>query len=459
MTDKTHDAEALIVDALEHSWVHQTPFDSLTAPDGLVVFEKGEGSTLIDIQGRRYLDALSGAWVANVGHGRAEIAEAMAEQAAKMAYTSAFQFLNKPVIEMNKKLTEIMPGSLKRIFVASGGAEAIEAALAMARQYHFNNGQPDRYQFISRQKSYHGSAFGGKSVSGLGRAGLQAMFGPLLPGAHQVTAPDTYRFEPWPDSQTQNIQAALDVVRTIEREGPDSIAAMIGETISSAGATHIPHPEYWQIIREACDKYGVLLILDEVLVGMGRTGKWFACEHFNVEPDILTMSKGLASGYMPISAVAVSDKVSRRFEGDAQDTFSHGHTYGNHPVACAAALKNIEILEREDLVKKSAEQGSYLLEQLQTLKDRHPSVGDVRGIGLLAVVELVQDKKTKQPFGVDAKMSAQVFQYLMEERVFLRVNDVINVAPPFVITRDEIDQIVSAISKSIGRFEQNVGMA
>ena len=458
MTDKMGNAKALIADGLKYSWVHQVPYDSLTAPDGLIVFEKGEGCTLVDIQGREFIDGISGAWVVNVGHGRTEIAEVMAEQASKLAYMSPFQFLNPPVIELTKKLAEITPKPLNRVFMASGGAEAVEAALAIARQYHVNNGQSGRYQFIARYGSYHGSSFGSKSVSGDNRAGLQARFAPLLPGVHHVTPPNTYRFEPWSDAKTQNVEAAREVVRIIEREGPESIAAVIGEPISIASGTHVPDPAYWQIIREACDRHGILLILDEVLVGMGRTGKWFASEHFGVEPDIMTMSKGVACGYMPISAVAVSDKVAQSFEGDRTVMFSHGHTYGNHAVASAAALKNIEILERENLVENCAAVGSYLLEHLSNLMDKHPSIGHVRGLGLAIVLELVKDRATKEAFEPEAKMSERVYKYLMEERLYSRVTNVINVAPPFVLTHSEADQIVERISKAVGRFEKDVKM-
>jgi adenosylmethionine-8-amino-7-oxononanoate aminotransferase len=453
------DIELLVDDALNHAWIHQLPFPAWSTPERLTIFARGEGSKLYDVQGREYIDGMSGAWVANVGHGRTEIAQAMAEQAASLAYASSFNFLSPPAVKLAAKLAEPAPEPLTRCFIGSGGAEAVEAALGMVRQYHYNRGDHGRYKIITRRGSYHGSTFGGKSLSGLRHGALDARFGPLLPGVVQVTPPGAYRSPYGFDHPEADLLAAREVERALEHEGPETVAAVFGETISVAGELYVPSPEYWQIIRAACDRHGVLLVLDEVLVGMGRTGRWFAAEHFGVAPDIMTASKGIASGYAPISAAMASAAVADPFMADAGAVFAHGYTYGNHPVACAAALKNIEILERENLVARAAQMGLRLLDGLSQLKDRHPAIGDVRGLGLLCAVDMVADRKTRAHFPPSAQMQTRVNQYLMDEGVFVRVWDVIHVAPPFVVTEAEIDRIVAALDVAIGKFEAEIGLA
>jgi adenosylmethionine-8-amino-7-oxononanoate aminotransferase len=446
--------EQMIADGLKYAWVHQAAHSALSEPDGLKVFVRGEGSKLYDIYGEEYLDGLSGAWVANIGHGRQEVAEAMAKQATELAYTSAFNFLTPPAIELARKLVELAPQPLARAFLGVGGTDAVEAALAMARQYFVNTGVSGRSMLIGRRTSYHGSTFGGKSLSGFRHAALQQRFGPLLPGIFHVAPPNSYRCEYCREQGKCSLQCAREIENVIVHEGPEAVCAVIGETISVSGDTVIPDPGYWPAVREICDRYGVLLILDEVLVGMGRTGKWFAFEHFNVVPDIVTLSKGIASGYAPISAALAAEKVAGSFMGGPAVTLSHGYTYGNHPVSCAAGLKNIEILEREKLVERSADMGKYLMERLQELW-KHQVVGDIRGgLGLLAVVEVVKDRETRQRLGPEAQFSSLVMNWLMEKRVFLRVWDVIQIAPPFVVTKDEIDQIVDAIDYALGNFDR-----
>ena len=451
------DMEELIAAGQQHAWVHQAPRFGQSADGSLTIFERGKGCILTDIHGRDYFDGMSGAWVVNIGHGRDEMADAIADQARKLAYASSFNFLTTPAIRLASKLAELAPDPLKRVFLSNGGAESVEAALAMARQYHFNNGQRGRYKFISRRGSYHGSAFAGKSVSGLRHAALQQRFAPLLEGCIQVAGPNNYRPEDGLDAKSYAIRCAQEVERVILHEGPDSIAAVIGEPISASAGVVIPDAEYWQIIREACSKYGVLLILDEVLVGMGRTGRMFAHEHFAVVPDILTLSKGVASGYAPIGATIVSEAVATSFDGD--NVFAHGYTYGNHPVTSAAGLKNIEILERERIVENAAETGRYLLESLNAMAQRHRSIGDVRGLGLIAAVELVSDRGAKTLFQADAKMQERLSRFLMDEALFLRVTDVIQIAPPLISTHADIDHLVGALNRAIGRFEVDVGMA
>jgi adenosylmethionine-8-amino-7-oxononanoate aminotransferase len=455
---QTMPPEMLIDAGLAHNWVHQAGWNSVSQPGGLLIFERGEGCCLTDIHGETYLDGMSGAWVVNVGHGRREIATAMAEQASTLAYMSAFNFLNPPAIKLAQKFDELTPDSLTRFFFTNSGAEAVETALAMARQYHFNNGHKGRYKIISRRGSYHGSMFGGKSVSGMRHNFLQARFAPLLEGAIQVAAPDTYRPYGSMDVQTYNLHAAHEIERAILHEGPESVAVVIGETISAAAGVHVPPVEYWQIVRDICDRYGVLLILDEVLVGMGRTGKMFAFEHYGIVPDLLTLSKGVASGYAPIGVTAVSTRVADSFKGDDSMAFAHGCTYGNHAVTCATSLKNIEILQEEQLVERVAATEDGLRESLLMLQAKHPVIGDVRGKGMIFALDIVADRETKALFPAKVGAPALLTQYLLDERVFLRVNNVLHVAPPFIATRDDIDQIIHAIDRALTRFEAHIGV-
>ena len=235
------------------------------------------------------------------------------------------------------------------------------------------------------------------------------------------------------------------------------VAAVIGETISASAGVHVPPVEYWQTVREICNRYGVLLIMDEVLVGMGRTGRMFAFEHYDVVPDMVTLSKGVASGYAPIGVVGVATFVADAFKGDASVAFSHGCTYGNHAVTCAASLKNIDILERESLVAKVADRERDMLARLTELQDKHPSIGDIRGKGLIWALDLVQDRETRTPFSGDANMAGRMYQYLLDERVFLRANNVVHIAPPFIASDDVIDEIITAIDNALTRFEAEVG--
>jgi adenosylmethionine-8-amino-7-oxononanoate aminotransferase len=326
----------------------------------------------------------------------------------------------------------------------------------MARQYYFNIGQRGRYKIISRRGSYHGSAFGGKSVSGLRHSLLQQRFAPLLEGCIQVAGPNTYRTEDDLDPKAFAIRCARDIERAILHEGPDSVAAVIGEPISASAGLHVPDREYWQIVREICTRHNILLILDEVLVGMGRTGRMFAFEHFGVVPDILTLSKGVASGYAPIGAVIASNAVAETFDGD--NAFAHGYTYGNHPVSAAAGLRNIDILQRESLVDAAETVGGYMHARLQDLAQRYRTIGDVRGLGLIGAIELVTDRGSKKPFPPEARMAHRLTGYLMDEGIFLRVwEPVIHMAPPLVASRDDIDRMIAGVERSIARFERETG--
>ena len=334
--------------AREHVWAHSLPWVDVAENDGMRVFAKGKNSTLWDIHGREYLDGISGLWVVNAGHGRDEIGDAMAEQARKLAYVSAEAYTSEPTVHLAHKLAEITPGDLSRVYFCSGGSEAVETAVKIAKQVQAMRGFPRRYKVIARRGSYHGMTHGAMSLTATRN---EAFFGPFMYGVSHAPHPNQYRSDFGLEGEEADIMAAKFVEIEIESQGPETVAAVIGEPISSAAGVHVPSPTYWKMLREICDRHGVLLIADEVINGFGRTGKMFATEHFGFVPDIMTIAKALTSGYAPMAAAIVRPDVFDVFT--KQDMIGMGHllTFGGHPVCAAAALKNLEIYEDENLVQ------------------------------------------------------------------------------------------------------------
>jgi adenosylmethionine-8-amino-7-oxononanoate aminotransferase len=442
--------------ALDHVWIHTVNYVELAERQGLHVFERGEGSTLYDARGEAWIDALAGLWVVNAGHGRREIAEAMAAQASKLAYVSSAAYTSVPAVQLAETLAQITPGDLQRVFFSSGGSEAVETAIKIAKQVQALRGFPKRYKFIARRGSYHGMTYGAMSLTTGNRTLQERFFGPLMDGVYHVPSPNHYRNDFGLEGEAGDVMCAKWVEQEILFQGPETVAAVIAEPISSANGVHIPAPKYFQLLREICDRHGVLLILDEVINGFGRTGTWFATEHFGVVPDIMTMAKGLSSGYAPIAATVVRPEVFEVFMSE-KNTVNHLLTFGGQAVAAAAALKNIEIIEREGLVQRSAELGAYLLAGLRTLRDTHPTVGDARGLGLLCAIELVKDKGTKEKWARDSDFIKRVGQLVNERRMLTRVWELLHIAPPLVITHAEIDRIIAILDESIGIAEQEFG--
>ena len=337
----------------------------------------------------------------------------------------------------------------------SGGSEANETALKIAKNYHHLKGEPNRWKVISRRGSYHGATLACTSLGrgGPGGGSVPAEFGPLVPGNVHVAQPAQYRCPLCAGAGECSLECAADVERAIQHEGPSTVAAVIAEPISAAAGIHVPHPGYWPKLREICDRYGVLLIGDEVITGFCRTGKMFALDHWGVKPDIRTVAKGLTSGYIPIGAAIVSGKVADTFIGDGDRTFKHLFTFGGNPVSCAAALANLEIMEKEHLAERSAEMGDYLFERLQTLR-KHPIVGDVRGgKGLLCALELVRDKNTSEPFPKEAELDSLAVEAMRANRMLGRAGAIIPIAPPLCITREEIDEAVTRLDQVLETLE------
>jgi adenosylmethionine-8-amino-7-oxononanoate aminotransferase len=388
--------------------------------------------------------------VVNAGHGRAEIAEAMATQAARLAYASAASFTTGPAVQLADLLAEVTPGDLERVFFCSGGSEAVETAIKIAKQVQAMRGFPKRYKIIARRGSYHGMTYGAMSLTA---SRNEAWFGPFMYGVSHVPHPDRYRSDFGIEGEQADVLAARAVEQEIENQGPETVAAVIGEPISTAAGLHVPSATYWRMLRETCDKHGVLLIADEVINGFGRTGKLFATEHFGFVPDIMTMAKGLSSGYAPIAAAAVRESVFEIFKEQHQTPMGHLLTFGGHPVAAAAANANLEIFAREGLVQQSAEKGAYLKSRLEELRS-HPTVGDVRGVGLMCGLDLVRSKETRAKLGKDSKLVKRLNELTMERGFITRAWDVMHFAPPLVVSTAEIDRMVAIADECLSAAEQ-----
>ena len=442
--------------AAEHLWMHASPWQALTTQPDRRLLVAGQGCMVVDAHGQEYLDALSGLWLVNVGHGREAIAEAMARQAKTLAYASASRAVTLPAIQLASRLAQLTPGDLTTVLFCSGGSEAVESALKITRQYHTLRGEPERYKVIARRGSYHGATYGAMSVSGAPRS-VDPYYSPLVPGARTVAAPYCYRCDyrkTYPACDVYCVDAIEDL---IQFEGPRTVAAVIAEPISAACGVVVPPPEYLPRLREICDRHGVLLIFDEIITGFGRTGKMFAAEHWDVVPDIMALAKGLSSGYAPIAATICRRHIAQQFHGMHGKPLAHLLTFGGQAVACAAALANLDILQQERLVDNAAAQGQYLLSQLQQLMPRHACIGDVRGLGLLCALELVTSRETKQPFPAEGPEITRLLDILAELGMLTRADTNLYLAPPLCIQRHEVDRLIAMVDAGLTRFEQECG--
>ena len=344
--------------ASAHFWPHARLAGDMSEDTGVKLASAASGVWVDDAEGRRWFDTLSSMWLVNIGHGREEVAEAVYEQMKDISYSPGGT-VSPATVKLSAKVASLAPDKESRVYFVSGGSEAVETAIKMAKNYHKNNGEPTRWKVISRRGSYHGATH---ACMALGGGGISAPvnFGPMMPGNVHIDNPNAYR------GPRTDMDAADELERTIQHEGPSTVAAFIGEPISAAAGIHVPDPGYWPRVREICDKYGVIMICDEVITGFGRTGKMFATEHWGIQPDIFTVAKALTSGYLPIGAAVASKKVSDAFMGDEESAFRHLITFGGNPASCAAGLANLDIMEGEGMVENSAEMGEYLFEQLQT---------------------------------------------------------------------------------------------
>ncbi|MFD0697964.1 aspartate aminotransferase family protein [Paenibacillus sp. GCM10027628] len=443
--DEVSDAvtkEGLLEKDRKYVWHHMSPHN-----DHPMIIESGEGSWVQDIEGNRYLDGMSGLWCVNVGHGRKEIAEAAAAQMMKIAYSTLVQS-HVPAIELASKLNEWLGGEY-RIFFSNSGSDANEVAFKIARQYHHQTGKPTKHKFISRHRAYHGNSMG--ALGATGQAQRKLKYEPLGVGFQHVPPPYCYRC---PFGQTKGacqIQCAQAIEDAIQWEGPDSVAGVIVEPTITGGGMIVPPQEYLPMVRQICDKYDILLIVDEVICGFGRSGEKFGHQNYGVKPDIVTMAKGLTSAYSPLSATAVAAELYETFkEKQADSHFRHVNTFGGNPVSCAVALKNIEILENENLVERSAHIGQELMRGLEPLQD-HPNVGDIRIFGSAIGIELVEDQVTKEPATAERVMA--IIAGCKQKGLLIGKNgdtvpgfaNILTLSPPFSTSDDEVAFIIDTL--------------
>ncbi len=428
---------------MSHLWGHfsqLSPLDEQRLP----VMVRGEGCYVYDREGRRYLDGLSGLFTMQVGHGRAELAEAAAAQAKELAYFPIWSYGTEPSLELAERLAALAPGDLNRVFFTSGGSEAVESAWKLARQYWAQVGRPDKKKIVSRHLSYHGSTMGALSITGL--PAIKSVFEPLVPGAIKVRNTNRFRADDADDLEAFGRRCADDIALRLTMEGPETVAAVILEPVQNTGGALVPPPGYFERVREICDEHEVLLISDEVICAFGRLGHWFGSERYGYEPDLLTFAKGVTSGYSPLGGVLVGEHLAEPFLGE-HDMFLHGLTFAGHPVSCAVALANLDVIEREGLLGHVREHERLLIEHLRRLEDL-PIVGDVRGAGYLQVVELVRDPETLATFTADEcdwLLKGLISQRLFEEGLMCRADDraepLIVLSPPLIAGEAEFVHI------------------
>jgi adenosylmethionine-8-amino-7-oxononanoate aminotransferase len=429
--------------ARQHLWMHFTRMGSYTDHE-IPILVKGDGCYVWDEHGNRYLDGLSALFCVNAGHGRTELGDAAAEQTRELAFYTNWTFAHPRAIELAAKVAELAPGNLNRVFFTSGGSEAVESALKLSRQYHKLRGEAGRYKVIARKTAYHGTTMGCLTATGI--TGIRAPYEPLPPGGCHVTNTNRYRA---PEGQDP-LWPAEEIEQRILFEGPETVSSVILEPVQNSGGCFTPPEGYFQRVREICDKYGVLMISDEVICSWGRLGYWFGAERYNYLPDLITTAKGITSAYSPMGAVIASDKVAEPFMEDSK-MFSHGITFGGHPVSAAVALKNIEIFENEDLngrVRQYEPEFKAMLDRLGDL----PIVGDVRGAGYFWALELVKDKDTKESFSHEEAeellrgfLSGELYKRGLICRADDRGDPVIQLAPPLIAGPEQFEEIESVL--------------
>lgn len=447
MTKMKQDSDILSKDK-DYVWHSMKPYN----PDGTMVVEKAEGAWVTDHTGKRYLDGMAGLWCVNVGYGRTELAEAAYEQLKEMAYFPLTQS-HTPAIKLAEKLNEML-GEEYVIFFSNSGSEANETAFKIARQYHQQRGEGSRYKFISRYRAYHGNSMG--SLAATGQAQRKYKYEPLAPGFIHVAPPDSYRNPENDSTKPTELNSVQDVDRAMTWELSETIAGVIMEPIITGGGILIPPDGYMTGVKEVCEKHGALLIVDEVICGFGRTGKPFGFMNYGVTPDIITMAKGITSAYLPLSATAVKKEIYEAFKGTEEyDYFRHVNTFGGNPAACALALKNLEIMENENLFARSKTLGEHLQQSLASNLEDHPYVGNVRGKGLLVGIELVKNKATKEPLEVE--LVNKVIAGCKQKGLIIGkngatvagYNNVLTLSPPLTIKEEDLEFMIKTVTEAV----------
>ncbi len=436
--------------ARDHLWMHFTRHSTYEDGGQVPVIVKGEGAYVWDDKGRRYFDGLSGLFTVQVGHGRTELAEAAAKQAAELAFFPLWSYAHPRAVELAERLAASAPGDLDRVFFTTGGGEAVETAWKLAKQYWKLVGKPMKHKVISRSVAYHGTPQGALSITGIPAA--KEMFEPLVPGGFKVPNTNLYRAPEHlrEDPKAFGLWAADRIAEAIEFEGPDTVAAVFLEPVQNSGGCFPPPPGYFDRVREICDRYDVLLVSDETICAFGRIGGMFACEDLRYQPDIITCAKGMTSGYSPIGAMIASERLFEPFK-KGTTYFPHGYTFGGHPVSAAVALANLDIFDREGLYDNVRTNGPAFRATLEKLLDL-PIVGDVRGEGYFYGIELVKDKATRETFDDDEAerlLRGFLSKALFEAGLYCRADDrgdpVVQLAPPVTVGQSEFDMIESTL--------------
>ena len=425
--------------AKRHLWMHFTRLAAYADAD-VPIIVRGEGCYVYDEHGNRYLDGLSALFCVNIGHGRADIAQAGADQAKELGFFTNWSYAHPPAIELAARVAALAPGDLNRVFFTSGGSEAVESALKLARQYFKLRGKPNKHKVIAREIAYHGTSFGALSATGI--TSLRQPFEPLAPGGCHVPNTNLYRLPP---GMSESELADL-IASRIEFEGPDTVAAVILEPVQNAGGCLVAPEGYFRRVREICDEYDVILISDEVICAWGRLGEWFGAQRYDYQPDLITTAKGLTSAYAPMGAVIASDRIAEPFL-DRAHSFTHGFTFGGHPICAAVALANLDALEREGVLENVRANESGLRGMLESLRDL-PIVGDVRGAGYFQAIELVKDRETKESF-TEAEsetllrgfLSAELYRRGLICRADDRGDPVIQLSPPLIAGPEQFEEM------------------
>jgi adenosylmethionine-8-amino-7-oxononanoate aminotransferase len=429
--------------ARRHLWMHFTRMSAYEEHE-IPIIVRGEGCYVYDEHGKRYLDGLSALFCVNIGHGRADVVQAGADQAKELGFYTNWTFAHPRAIELAARVAELAPGDLNRVFFTSGGSEAVESAIKLSRQYHKVTGNPLKTKIIARDIAYHGTSLGALSATGI--TSLRTPFEPLMPGGVHVPNTNTFRMS----HGYSESDLAEAVAEKIEFEGPETVAAVIMEPVQNAGGCFVPPEGYWQRVREICDKYNVLLISDEVICAWGRLGEWFGAKRFDYEPDMITTAKGLTSAYAPMGAVIASDKVAEPFM-EGHNSFTHGFTFAGHPVCSAIALANLDVIENEGILDNVRNNQGTFREMLDSLRDI-PIVGDVRGTGYFHAIELVKDQDSDAQW-TDEESETLLRGYLSgelyERGLICRADDrgdpVIQLSPPLIAGQAQFDEIESIL--------------
>ncbi|MCZ6678987.1 MAG: aspartate aminotransferase family protein, partial [Candidatus Poribacteria bacterium] len=416
--------------------------------------------------GKRYIDGAAGASNVTLGHGRQRIVEAMAEQASTLAYCFSTHFANQPALDLAQRIGALAPGDLNHVYFVSGGSEGIETAIKIARQYHLQRGNGQKHQVIARWRGYHGSTLG--ALAATGAPGMRAPFAPLLNDFPHIASCYPYRCPFAGCGGTCNLTCARELEAAILQAGPENVAAFVAEPVVLGSlAAGVPPPDYYPLIRKICDKYDVLFIADEVITGFGRTGRYFAIEHWDVVPDMIVFGKGASSGYSPLGGVIIRDNIRDSF-AESGEIFAHVFTYVNNPVAMRVGLAVLDIIEEENILNHVSQMGDYLLERAKVDFQAHPIVGEVRGLGLILGVELVQDRDTKAPFPASAGIHKRLNEILLDKGLSAAASggvadwvngDDFRFYPPLIITRSEIDDVLHIIDEGLSQVEDELSDA